>query len=272
MKNLETYSQVCDHAWFVEHHESIGSTQPFVTVLRGSQNYLLDTPESDVDTETLLVPTFYEIITNRNRLSKTLIYPDNSHCGVRDIRDMVENWKKQNPAFLELLFSDYVRAHTLDTRFWELWEELRAKREDIAHYNTFKFVFTTVGQVENKYKTFKTDTEAHHPALEKYGYVPKELVHMVRLNYVLKLYITGSSFEECLVLPEDTRAYLISIKNGELSYEAAKQLRENVIEQAHWLRANYAATHFEERNHETEKFLNDWLIKVFKVVNERELK
>lgn len=272
MKDTKTYSQVCDHAWFVEHHESIGSAQPFVTVLRGSQNYLLDTPESDVDTETLLVPTFYETVTNRNRFSKTLVYPDNSHCGIRDIRDMVENWKKQNPAFLELLFSDYVRAHTLDTKFWELWEELRAKREDIAHYNEFKFIFTTVGQIDSKYKSFETDTEAHRPALEKYGYVPKELVHMVRLDYMLHLYRTGSSFEECLVLPEDARAYLMKIKNGEISYEVAKRLKEDTMEHSHWLRANYAATHIEERNSAVEKFLNDWLVKVFKVVNERELK
>lgn len=272
MALTKTFEQVCDHAWFVEHHESIQDSTAFITVLRGSQNYKLSTDGSDVDTETIVVPTLYNGLLQKERLSKTLEYPDGSHCGVRDIREMVACWRKQNPTFLELLFSDYVRAHTLDTRYWKLWNELTNHNEDIAHLNPFRAVFSIAGQVENKYKAFDTDTPAHRPFLEKYGYVPKELHHMVRNYYLLCGYLNGTDFDELLVLPWEQRNELMRIKRGELDLKEAKELREQVHTHTLEMRANIAATTFDNENEGTVKFLYDWVYKVFKLVNENEVK
>lgn len=271
MTLTKTFEQVCDHAWFVEHNEFVHGS-PFVTVLRGSQNYRLNDELSDVDTETIVVPSIYDGLLQKDRLSKTIEYPDGSHCGIRDIREMVSCWRKQNPTFLELLFSDYVRSHTLDTRYWKLWNELTDLNEDIAHMNPFRFVFSVAGQVENKYKAFDTDTPAHHPFLEQYGYVPKELSHMVRNYYILCGFLNGEDFSDCLILPWEQRNELLAIKRGKLDLKEAKELREEVHSHVLEMRANVAATTFDNENEKITKFLYDWTYKVFKLVNENEVK
>ena len=79
--------------------------------LQGSQNYELDmyTDEykSDVDTKAIIVPSLQEISLNKQPVSTTLVLPDNSHCDVKDIRFMMDNFKKQNINFLEILFTKY---------------------------------------------------------------------------------------------------------------------------------------------------------------------
>lgn len=271
--DVDIYSKVCDHAWFVEHHESIGTTQPFVTILRGSQNYGLDTPESDVDTETILIPTLKDVLTTKDSISKTLIYPDESHCGIRDIREMIGIWKKQNPTFLELLFSPYVRIHTLDCRYKKLWDELVAWREKIARYNEYRFVHSIMGNIQTKYKAFDTLTDAHAAALEKYGYVPKELHHMMRLHYLLMDYINEVPFSRCLTQDnESIHDFLMLLKNGKIPLEKATKLKEDIYIHSMELVASYSDTHIERKNPAVEEFLNDFVVRVFKIANERELK
>lgn len=273
MNNIETYSAVCDHAWFVEHHESIGTAQPFVTVLRGSQNYCLDTDESDVDTETILVPSLYETFTCRETISKTLIYPDNSHCGVRDIRDMVTRcWKKMSPTFLELLFSPYARVHTLDSRYNILWEELVSHKEEIARYDEIKFFWSVQGNMASKYKALFSDTPAHHNDIEKFGYSPKELCHLWRMYFMIKNYVEGKDFSQCLILEENIRDFLMLLKRGVYPFDEVEKLAKDVMAKVENIKTCYIENRPSNPNKEVEKFLNDWMVRVFKIVNERELK
>ena len=45
----------------------------FGTYLQGSQNYNLDLPTSDIDTKTIVIPTFEDIALNRKAVSITHI-------------------------------------------------------------------------------------------------------------------------------------------------------------------------------------------------------
>ena len=76
----------------------------FGVYLQGSQNYHLAYENSDIDTKAIVLPSFDDIVFNRQPISTTLILETNEHLDVKDIRLMFQNFKKQNINFLEILF------------------------------------------------------------------------------------------------------------------------------------------------------------------------
>lgn len=54
--------------------------------LQGSQNYQLDTPESDVDTKLIVVPSFKDITMNAKLVSTTHVRANNEHTDWEDVR------------------------------------------------------------------------------------------------------------------------------------------------------------------------------------------
>ena len=70
--------------------------------LYGSQNYGLATEESDVDSIAIVIPTIEDIIL-RKPICKEIIFENGEHCNVKDIREVVKEWKKQSLQQKELL-------------------------------------------------------------------------------------------------------------------------------------------------------------------------
>jgi predicted nucleotidyltransferase len=75
--------------------------------LQGSQNYGLETKESDVDTKLIVAPSFKEFAFNLQPMSTTHVRKNNEHIDFKDVRLMFKTLKKQNLNFLEILFTDY---------------------------------------------------------------------------------------------------------------------------------------------------------------------
>jgi predicted nucleotidyltransferase len=73
--------------------------------LQGSQNYDLDYEGSDVDTKLIVVPSFKDICLNRKPISTTHVRENNEHIDWKDVRKYVEEFRKQNLNFLEILFT-----------------------------------------------------------------------------------------------------------------------------------------------------------------------
>ena len=78
------------------------------TFLHGSQNYNLDTAESDVDTISIYVPSVDFAIVNSPK-NHQLIMEDgsNEHCTIKDIRNYVNELLKSNLNAIELLYTKY---------------------------------------------------------------------------------------------------------------------------------------------------------------------
>ena len=68
--------------------------------LYGSQNYLLDTEDSDHDFKAVVVPTLDDLVRNTKPVSFSVSLSDGALCDVKDIRLMVDQWKKAAPNFL----------------------------------------------------------------------------------------------------------------------------------------------------------------------------
>jgi predicted nucleotidyltransferase len=100
--------------------------------LQGSQNYGLDTENSDIDTKLIVTPTFNDLAFNLKPVSTTHIRENNEHIDFKDIRLMLQTFRKHNINFIEILFTPY---YILNPKYEYFWEQLIAKREMIARSN-----------------------------------------------------------------------------------------------------------------------------------------
>ena len=207
-------------------------------MVQGSQNYNLEYEGSDVDTKAIVLPKFNSIIFSKQPASTTLVLPSNEHIDIKDIRIMFECYRRQNINFLETLFSKYELCNP---KYVEYWEKLKSNRELIAHYNTHSAVKCIVGMMLEKYKALEHPYPSLIDKIEKYGYDPKQLHHIVRCLEFLKNYINDVPFENCLI-PAD-REYLISIKRipPRYSLKEARELAKNCIDEAKEIERNYLA-------------------------------
>ena len=78
------------------------------TFLHGSQNYNLDTAESDVDTISIYVPTVdFAIVSSPKNHQLIMEDGSNEHCTIKDIRNYINELLKSNPNAIELLYTKY---------------------------------------------------------------------------------------------------------------------------------------------------------------------
>ena len=96
---------------------------------QGSQNYGLDTINSDIDTKCIIVPAFKDICLAKQPISTTHILDNNEHLDAKDIRLYCQCFRKQNLNFLEILFTPYYIINPL---YREQWMRLVEHREEIA--------------------------------------------------------------------------------------------------------------------------------------------
>lgn len=226
-----------------EHYEYVRSQIPkdytiFFTALQGSQNYGLDDENSDIDTKTLVIPSFRDHALNKKPISTTLIMPDSQeHADVKDFRLMFECFKKQNVNFLEILFTPHFIVN-LNPRLIHLHNLLVEERERIAHYNPWRAICTMTGMIHEKYYAFDHPYPAAKEKLEKYGYDPKQLCHMLRMHEFITRYIDcNEPFESCLK-PRDPEK-LLFIKHGGLSLQEACKLRAEIEMEANELKMTW---------------------------------
>ena len=220
------------HIWTClrEHYEeaiSLGH-EILVIVVQGSQNYNLDIYneryKSDVDTKAIVLPSFEDFVKGKSPVNTTHIRANNEHIGLKDIRVMFDTFKNQNVQFLEILFSDY---YIVNEKYKHYWEELRSIAEDIVHCHPSKTVKVLSGISMEKVKALCHPYPSIIDKIEKYGYDPKQLHHILRVNVFLAEYIKGKSFKECLT-NKYCRQQLLDIKTGNHVYskEEAVQMAE----------------------------------------------
>ena len=258
--------ELSKHARKAEEYAYERNNIPFITLLQGSQNYNLDDENSDVDTKTIVVPTWRKMVLDKQPLSTTLEMPDSSHVDIKDAREMISCYKKQNINFVETLFTDYYKINICA----DLWDELLQYREDIARYNCYAAVQCVRGQAYNKYRGFSHSSEGNKKIFEEYGYMPKELHHLFRNLVFLQKYLNDMPYKECLVCSEEERDVLMYYKRTKIPLKQAEKDREWIFRQINAICDNYCLTHKNEFNKQTDDFLNGWLYRLFKTVNEEQ--
>ena len=235
-----------------EHYEYIKDKYDVVYLgLHGSQNYELDVYDeeykSDIDTKAIVLPSFEDFVYNKAPISKTIVLENNEHIDVKDIRVMFETFKKQNINFIEILFTKYG---IINKEYADLIGFLLINREEIAHLNYNQALRCMAGMSMEKLKALQHPYPTIIDKINKYGYDPKQLHHILRMNDFIKKYANGESYNKCLI--PDNKEYLIEIKKGILSEEEAVKLATSVDNDTKQIKDKYLKEQDEINNNAIE--------------------
>ena len=158
--------------------------------LQGSQNYNLDIYDddykSDIDAKAIILPTLQDIILNKTPISTTLILDNNEHIEVKDIRIMKDMFIKQNISYIELLYTDFK---IVNEEYKNYIDQLIAMRDSIATINKNQFLRCIKGMSMEKVKAMEHPYPTLIDKINKYGYDPKQLHHIVRLYEFIYRYL-----------------------------------------------------------------------------------
>lgn len=169
-------------AKLMEHMKAVVEKYPNYRVmyvgLFGSQNYGLDTEESDVDTKCIVIPPKKDLFLKKDWVSSEIHLEDGSICMVKDVRAMFKEFYKGNINFVEILFTDY---YLYDFVFDPFITRLCEYREDIALRNVNTLLNMCLGMMKQKRSQMSHHFAGKEEVLAKYGYDPKQLLHIARL-------------------------------------------------------------------------------------------
>ena len=235
--------------------------------LQGSQNYGLATPQSDVDTKLIVTPTFRDIAMNRKPVSTTHIRANEEHIDFKDIRLYIQTFRKQNLNFLEILYTDFAIVNPI---YEKQWNRLVESREAITHFNPYRSVQSMKGIALEKYHAMEHEYPSKIEVLKKYGYDPKQLHHLVRVEDYLGRYINGESYESCLD-PGPMKQELIEIKMGKYSLADARSIADKAKAHVEEM-AEYAYSIYpNEEDPEVNELLDDVQYEIMRIAVKGEL-
>ena len=210
--------------------------------LVGSQNYGTDIASSDVDTTLVVTPTLDEIYSGYKPESSTLkLKESNEQIKIKDIRQFINEIKKQNLNILETLYTDYC---IINPSYKNTWELLRSKRDEITRLNPMLAVKAIKGNALNTFDRIY---------IENGDISFKQVANLVRYEYYLIKYIHNEPFLNCIQPDEETKKYILQIRNGEMGQTSLRTIAETTAENIRKLVDEYDFS--EPSNEEIENFL-----------------
>lgn len=205
--------------------------------LQGSQNYHLDDEESDIDTKAIIIPSLDDLIFDRAPVSETYVINEkNEHIEAKDIREMCKMFRKQNPSYLELLFTPYYISYVPEI------DTLREHAEEIARYDISLGLNAMRGMVMEKYFALTKERPSTAARIQKYGYDPKQLHHMFRLEEMITGLIENKPYAQLISGLKDP-AFLTSVKRGYYPEQNAIWLAKDCVDNVNKMVNEYKKTH-----------------------------
>lgn len=266
-RNLYIMSNIKDKYQYLEEH----GYNVLAIFLQGSQNYGLDIYDedykSDIDAKAIVLPSLRDIVLNKAPVSTTIVLPNNEHIEVKDIRIMREMFVKQNISYLELLYTEYYLGND---KYEEYVKELQDMRDNISSINKNQLLKAVKGMSMNKLIALEHPYPTIVDKIEKYGYDPKQLHHIVRLNeFVGRYLLDGESFGSCYI--SKMHNDLIDIKKGCYDLETARSMATTFNDLTTKL-CNEHITSEDNINTDTINKLDDWIMRVITKSLKKELK
>lgn len=235
-RELKITNRLREHKEYIEKlgYELVG------IFVQGSQNYNLDIYDdqysSDIDTKAIVLPTFEDFVDGKEPISTTIILDNNEHIDVKDIRVMFDIFKKSNINYLEILFTKF---YILNSKYSDMFKLVMDNAERLAFANMKALLNAICGMSMQKYIALKHPYPTLIDKINKYGYDPKQLHHIYRLNYFMKNILSGKTFRQSL-LDHDTET-LLNIKKGILPLDEAEKEALRLNEETHNLKDQYVS-------------------------------
>ena len=199
--------------------------------LYGSQNYGLDTENSDVDTKAIYIPTLEELMFKKP-ISKELELPDGSHCDVKDIREIIKNFTKQNINYIEILYTKYYYINGLYEKSWK--DNFIVIRDCISHYDM------NLAIKASAYQGLSAIKDALKPDKDQKAVI-KSIANAFRLLYFIESYVIGEYYLKCIQPENDILETIMDMKTREEISMEELSMACNILQP---LLQNYATKDF----------------------------
>ena len=191
---------------------------------QGSGNYGMDYKDSDVDTKCVIVPTIKQLAAEE-KTSRTHIRYNDEHIDFKDIRIMLETFRKSNLNFLEILYTKYCIINPI---YEEEWNKLVEARDSIVKMNLPSLIKSMKGIAGEKYHALEHRYPSRMYVIEKWGYDGKQLHHLFRIKEFMYRWINGESFGDCLISVDPD--WLVDVKKGRYNLEDARRLGKETMD------------------------------------------
>ncbi len=201
----------------------------FYVSIYWSQNYWLDTIDSDFDYKAIIIPDIDSIIENSKPFSSSYEF-EQWLIDVKDIRAYVESAVKCNVNFIEILNSKYYIWSDELRRFFiplqkELWQ---------------LFLKACYWMILEKNEALRHPYPSIIHKIEKFWYDPKQLHHIVRLRILMERFINWDIWNYLHKWKEKEQLLVIKewwVSNNDVDFIAennitiAKNIRDNYVEE-----------------------------------------
>lgn len=217
--------------------------------LYGSQNYGVDLPTSDVDTKAVFIPTFEQLVLDKKMVNHEIHLENGEHCEVMDVRHIVNEFRKQNINFVEVLFTEHC---IVNPQFEDLWNDYYiSNRDRICRYDISRGVNSIVGQAKHTVNQNRLNG--------------KKIANGLRLLYFLEHYLAGFPYEECIVPEEEVRERIKALKAIEVLETEDEALR--LLQRFDVLKERFEVGEFNyipENKDAIDVLINDGLLEIIK--------
>ena len=167
----------------------------FMIAVNGSYNYNMDTPQSDIDSKLLVIPSLEQLVSGKSLNYLHCMSNNGEHVEVKDIRHYFATMLKQNINFVETL---YAQVWIVNPVYMWLFHYLFEMRDVISGCNPIATIHCIQGTAYQKYKQMLQSSPARAADIENYGFDRKSLHHLVRYVFFGEYYMEGTSYQECL--------------------------------------------------------------------------
>lgn len=206
----------------------------------GSQNYGLDTCSSDIDTKVVVAPSMEDVILNRRPISTVKILPNGEHVEFKDIRLVMDMFRKCSPNWVEILFTRYK---IINPFYAHLWDILCVKKNEIAYYNPSRALRVMASMSRNEWNKIQDE------------YNNKSAALVLRLRQLVFSYLTYDKYTLELSYP---RAETVKeVKLGRMSEAAVMQEAKKAFEMTQSLVSYYLEANEEKEDETTQAFVNN---------------
>lgn len=163
--------------------------------LHGSQNYNLNTENSDFDWYVAVEPTFNSFVFDEPMASQEVEY-EYGILTIKDIRGIFQMIKKASFNFLEILFTNY---YYVNEKYRDDWNDLRNEAENIARSNPYATIRSYIGIAGNTIVKKMTG---------------KKCAQILTIANQITSYINGEEFKKVLISEEIfSRDFIMKIKS-----------------------------------------------------------
>jgi hypothetical protein len=125
------------------------------------------------------------------------------------------------------------------------------------------------GIAMEKYHAMEHAYPSKVDVLAKWGYDPKQLHHLLRVEEYLDRYIDGEKYEDCLRphCPE----YLVSVKRGRYNLDSARVIAKTAIDNVICIADDFCSQTSDKEDEAMRELLEDVSYEIMKISVEKEL-